>query len=203
MVAPYETLEDANQQLGASVLLFKGDPMWCEGCQIRNGKISVLLYSLPRLRDQIFVDIDDPDLDSRDLGRRLGYVNTFGPSGALFVSRIPARQYKQGLSKNNVRILGGSGRLTLNDLRVQPGFTDAIKGIYPSFKRARERLQEDPDILSIAFNRNFALQRDELGFFVVLYRNERVAWGDPDAFKLPSHFQYLKELCQENGVVVA
>ena len=200
MVAPYENAADANQQLGQSVIMFDGNPVWVhEVRSLSSGSIVAVCYPMLAMKDMMTIPINDPRLDARDLGNRLGYVNTFQHTGAVFCSRIPARQFKQGLSKNNVAIGSRDGPriFGFETLRGLSGFTDCLRGHYPSIQEAKDRLTKEPEIPSIAFHKYFALQHDELGFFVVMYRGERVAWGDPESFKIPTHYKYLKELMQE------
>lgn len=204
MVAKYENGADANQQIGGCVVMYDDKPVLVSECFDRDADILANISFLPHRRDLLTISLFDPKFDAKSMGRRLGYVNTFGEFGAYFLTRIPSRQYKQGLHANNVNVPDPIRRQwNFNHIRIRPEFTDTLMGVYPTFEEARTRLMANPDIKSIAFSRYFAIERDELGFFLVFYRGDRVAWGEPNSFKIPSHYDYLKEVMQENGVVVA
>lgn len=204
MVAPYENAADANQHLHHTVIMYDDRPVWVEDV-FSNDRNDILctLNFLPRVRDPFSVSVFDPKLDARGMGQRLGYMNYFNQNGVVFLSRIPSRQYKQGLSRGNVAATYDSqGRRTFDFSLYsrRPEFVDMLTGTYPTFEEACRRLEAEPNIAAIAFHREFALQRDELGYYLLLFKGTKVAWGDPKSFKLPSHFIYLKEVLQKNGV---
>ena len=208
MVAPYQNAADAQQQLGGSVILYDGRPVYVVECFAGRGNdILMSVVNLPRKRDPYQVSIFDPLVEGRGVGLRLGYCNLGGDYGAVWLSRIPRRQYSQGLTRNNVAVNGARGRenrlpLNFDHITGMACFVDMMNGVYPAYADAVQQLNANRALPSVAFARDFCLERgqDDLGFFLLRYKNERVAWGDPAEFKLPKKFSYLTELLRKNGV---
>ncbi len=207
MVLPYDNVENAAQHLQGCVVMYDDRPHYVrEVYRQTNGKrdIMAILSAMPRMRDEIHVPIFDPLFDAKCLGQRLGYVNFGDTIGTLWLSRIPSRQYKQGLIRQNVLVTMGGGRrdpgVRFDTLLQHAGLSDCLRGIYPTFDQAIQKLDDNPNLPSVAFHKHFALERQDLGYHLLCYRNERVAWGDPKKFKLPEHFIYLKETLDKLGV---
>ncbi len=195
----YTDIRDAQQHLQHSVIMYDGRPVWVNEIFNHEQTFKVSISSLPRQRDPITVDLMDPLLGPREA--RLGYVNS-NLGYALYLTRIPLRQYKQGLCRSNVHIPGVNGQRIVNfeNLIREPGFADSLRNIYPTYDEAANRLNENPNVRSVAFDKCFALERDELGFFRLFYKGEPVAFGEDKSFKLPKKFCYLKEMISELGV---
>lgn len=167
------------------------------------GSFLAHLQPLPRLANDVVVDLFDPLLEPR--GIQLGYVNVSRYGVALFTSRVPARQYHQGLCRQNVNVGNDRrGRRVVNfpDLLREPGFTDALKGVYPTFKEAVELL-DNKNYSSFAFDRLFCVERDEMDFLRIFFRDIPVAFGEANTgFKLASKASYLKEDLLKLGVKI-
>ena len=139
MAFMYQNVADAEQHLRGTVVMFDGMPAYVHSVTaLGNGRFLANLGHLPRINNTFEVDLFDARLDPK--GIRLGYVNCTKYGEALFCSRIPARQYHQGLHQNNVNV----ARSHLTDARVtsfpymlsDPGFADALRNIYPTFNEA-------------------------------------------------------------------
>jgi hypothetical protein len=195
----YDSIEQANMRLQHTVVKYDGRPVLIKGVNGTGRGLDA--YMLPHAKDIIQIKLQDPKLDVANLA--LGYVNV--NDYAVYLTRIPGRQQKQGLCKSNV-MFGQNGRnvdLGWQNLIVTPEFSDAFRGIYPSFNEVIERLYANEELQSMAFSRRFALEMDkELAFFQLLYRGQKIAWGDPQNFNLPSEYTYLSELIRQEGVNV-
>lgn len=199
----YDTLEQATLRLKGTVVMYDGRPaMVLDAFEEKKGTIGVNITPLPKKRDNIKVSLDDPKLDIREF--KLGYVNAFNHAG--YLTRLAGRQQRQGLCQGNCKVDDEFFRHTRHnfaDLANRPEFADALSGIYPKFEKCVDSLIGNPDMRSMAFCRRFALYRDpELGYFELRYRGHRVAWGDPNAFNLPSEFSYLTEVIREQGIAI-
>lgn len=206
----YDSAEQASLRLGKTVIAYDGLPAFVEEVTASKGKLALVLMLLPKMKDRMVVVMDDPLLETQNL--RLGYVNM--PAGAVYVSRIPARQQRQGLCNSNVVVKASNGRnagYAFNRVYTDPAFKDMFLGKYPTIREAQQMLLDSkpsdygdgriPE--SVAFSRRMALYRDhDLGFFELRYKCQRIAWGDPDNFNLPSEFRYLSELMHEEGITV-
>lgn len=197
----YDILEQAQLRLKGSVVMYDGRPAKVlDAFEEVKGEIGVNISPLPKLRDNIKVSLKDPKLNIREF--RLGYVNAYNYAG--YLTRMPGRQQKQGLSNGNVcfddefqRMVG----IGFENIIKRPEFADALMGIYPAFDKCVESLLNNAEMRSIAFCRRFALYQDpELGYFELRYRGARIAWGDPNAFNLPSEHSYLTEVIREQGI---
>jgi len=203
MVSPYQTPEDAAQHLNHTIIMYDDRPVYVQEVFRAGGVIRLSLLPVPSLRDPFAVDLFDPLIDAKIMGQRLGYCNLGSGLGATWVSRIPARQYHQGLCGQNLSIGNVNGRgnvLRWDSLMRRAEFADMLRRQYPSYKEVLKQLENDHDIPSIAFHPHLAIERQELGYYLLLYKAERVAWGDPLQFKLPKKFEYLKETLNKCGV---
>lgn len=204
MCLPYTTVEDAQQHLLGSVIMFDGRPAYVQDVYASStGGIHTRLRFLPRMNDEIQVSIFDPRVETKELGSRLGYLNVGGRYGAQYVRRIPARQYKQGLVRQNVQI-GGDHRsgstFNFTDTLRTGAFVDMMTRVYPTFNESLDMLKANPELPSVAFNHDFAIVKQDLGYYLIAYKGEQIAWGDPKEFKLPGQYHYLKELLNKHGV---
>lgn len=134
--------EYAKRNLVGSVVMHKGKP--CNILDIGGGKVRA--YYLHN--EQSFIDV----LANFDINAfRLGYVNY--PTYATYVSRIPARQWRQGLTHNT---LVSFDRMRVNlDRYLVP----TILNQYPSFTFCVEQCLEEEEVQSKAFSRSFSVSK--------------------------------------------
>lgn len=189
----YDSAEQAQLRLGQTIVGYDGKPVYVH----RVNKAEELECSLMnRMEALITVALNDPKLNINKFP--LGYVNV--RNRAVYLSRSPMRQQRQGLCRQNVLVKNAAG-VNFLDVAKTPGFVDAWTNVYPTIKDCLNQFDINPDLKSMAFNRRWALYQDkDLGFFELLYRGERVAWGDPQGFVLPSEYSYLRESLAECGV---
>lgn len=192
----YETAEEAKMRLDGCVVMYDDQPVYVEGISGPNANLIATCYTLPRNRDRMEISINDPLFDSRAV--RLGYTNC-GRS-AYYVSRMPVRRYKQGVCAQNTIAKSCDGRnVGFENVFRHAGFIESVKRKYPTLIECTQLLEKG-EVDSVAFHHNFCLQRDSLGFYVLYFKGERAAWGDPSGFNLPSEYHWLEESLRENGV---
>lgn len=199
----YDTVEQTNLRLTSSIVIYDNRPAYVDEVGSNDfGKIYLHLRFLPKLEDSLRVCIDDPLLNIREF--TLGYVNL--PRISLYVTRAAGRQQKQGLAKTNMVIpMDRDGResYSFNELLKSAGLVDCLKNKYPAFNTCVRQLESSDTLYSVAFNRRFALYHDkDLGFFEVMYRGNRIAWGEATSLTMPSNLSYLRELINELGVPI-
>lgn len=132
--------EYAKRNLVGSIVMHKGKP--CNIMEIGGGKVRAYYLA----NDQIFIDA----LANFDINAfRLGYVNY--PTYATYVSRIPARQWRQGLTNNTVVSVDRFG------VKLDKYIVPTILNQYPSFTFCVEQCVEEEAVKSKAFSRSFSV----------------------------------------------
>jgi hypothetical protein len=207
---PYQTVRDALQSLHRNIILYKGSPHYVYHIVGPNGvctqdQITLQLHTLPLTDNSrvLEVRLDDPEVDVSSM--RLGFVNR--GYDALWCSRFPHRGNAQGLVDNNVATytitkFGDEARTNFSHLWNYPAFTHQFTGGYPTVSEILKAFEEDKSVRSRAFDRRFAISRDQLrGDYIVHYKIEAVGYGNIERgqLKLANGFSYLKEQFQEAG----
>lgn len=124
-------------------------------------------------------------------GFNIGFVNT--AKGPYFISRGGFRQYKQGLSDQNLIVrplLPASQPLHVAQLKASPefrkGVAEAVMNLYPQYRDLIERNK------SGAFSKYFARFKDEL-----YYKTTKVGSIVDGVATLSVGYEYLKEALEE------
>ena len=213
----YETLEEAEMRLNGTVVLYDGEPVYITRVAKAgpdDGKADVFrVYAQPLpykpnggLEDGAFRKfISSKKFDLSTF--KMGFMNYKGE--AIYCSRKPARQYKQGISNNTFvtkPLTGdkpfpyGAKAYRLTDLITDKSFVDMVKGVYPSFEKAREKVSKDGG--SCAFSREYALMADaDLDGLIYLYhKGDKVGFILDDKVKLANKMKCLKEALAELGL---
>ena len=143
----------------------------------------------------------DPKLDLTS--PRLGMINTKDGS-VLFAERIPLRRSAQGLNNNNltIRTLPGlqkpSGR---PELRFWPELAQTIRGEYPSYNEALLSLFGYPGHAARAFDRDFAVSKEDLDLVFLTYRMQKIAWSpDGRTYTLNRGMEFARQQLEKLGV---
>lgn len=181
---------DANTRLGATVVLFKGEPVYVH--EVRgDGPDDYYAVCVPISGEKKeFSAVLNTDFDLTPVP--LGYCNHL--ANAVYLSRIPKRQWKQGLH-------GGVLNATLKG-KPMPRFdvtskalVSTIKGIYPNVTKAWGLCDEDK-MEECAFSRNFSINKKRMIFYKgtapVGYFEKGIK-----TFRLDDEFFFLKEALQE------
>lgn len=198
----YETPEECNSRLTSCYLLYQNVLHQYAGAQTkRDGKIQLMLMRCDGLpHDYTNVDMDDPELNVQNI--RLGYVNISRLKACAYLSRVPIRQYKQGLSPNVVAVTPKTIQYGWQDLcrLAAPELNDMFANKYPSVEEAKQLLH-DRTYTTVAVGRRFALEYErDLALYFVHYRGRRCAFGECDEFRLSSERAYLYDLMKEEGI---
>jgi len=120
----------------------------------------------------------NPHDDRLDIGSiELGYINT--EQGAYYLSRMPARQFQQSITRKSIveyflsiRGIEATGRGRSEWLYTK-AFRESYTKKYPSFNRAVELIQTEGRS-SVALSRDVAITVDDLGTVKVFHKLEPV-----------------------------
>lgn len=181
MAFPYTTVQDARQHLHNTIILFDSKPAHVIDIHSDDtGGLNAVLDTMSG--EPIIVSLWDTRIQTRNF--QLGYVNL--APGAVYLTRIPRRQYQQGLSDNNVITSNGD-----NFRRIwrSKGFREAMAGKYPSVSECLEIIKDKE---SAAFSVDFCLHRMNSGLIGVQYQDTPIGVFINDQFVLgPSFSKWL------------
>lgn len=187
----YDNLEYAQKRLSKTVVRHKdGRVFFITGVVMLEEEKGLFcqgyLINLNKGHEDAIVNLKDIDLTPVPLG----YLN-FSKKGLKSVCawscRIPIRQcWRQGLLGTNFYGVNHDGSII--DFPPLEVLTRTIHNKYPTYKQALEAIK-NKEAISIAFSRNFALDKDEL-----FYKGKWV--GDRD-LSLKGNFFYLKGYLDE------
>lgn len=210
----YDTYQEAQQKLSRCIVLFHGETTYIrEASEHSTGRVR-LHHRFLRTNKDAANYIDEEGWDFRSLGKRLGYTNVQLTLGydppreykeAVYLRRVAVRQAHntQGLSEKNVRWndLRGSYKLDLRPREFEwasmidkPWFCDTLEEKYPTFDDVRDRFKSDKTLISLAFDKKFALRRHDIGPFYLEYRGQDIGYTDDfSRWKIAEEYQYLTE----------
>jgi hypothetical protein len=168
----FGSIDDAHNYLSGSIIRVKNDPVYVEQVSSRNRKPHLYYTPIPR---KVNTDPDSPlgvvnvELASDDVDMNpipLGFINErhFTKHLSYGVYRVPARQWKIGLTNNNAIItLNGSTvwREANRGILKSRGLFDMVKNNYPSFEDALASIENNKNS-SRAFSRKFSINGDGL-----------------------------------------
>jgi hypothetical protein len=181
----YGDLDYARSRLIETIVLLKtiNEPVRVDNIQRRT---EVLVTPLNIALPQQWVRLDDLDINPV----KLGYINLEKES--YYISRTPMRRdWRQGLRVQGLRTPDGR---SFNCSAIQLAKT--IKGDYPKLRNCFNPNNNPfiPSPNSIAFSRDFAVQKSNLWFKGI----ENVGEISPDkSFKLHPKFDWVRELLEE------
>lgn len=175
----YKLPHDLETRLGGSLFMYKGRlySYSFDGELIRTKDILSGEYG-PRL------PVDDPDIDISSI--ELGYVNSYGAgrddsstpkTTAVYVTRAPLKQWRQGVHPNNVQVVAVSGSWvswSRESLLYSRGFAEACMGVFPTLAEALKV----PSGSSVALSRTVALHKADYGSVGVYYKCKAVGYFD-------------------------
>jgi hypothetical protein len=207
----YETAEEIRFRLENTIVLYEGLPVFItktrRGDELVDDKDISRVYfqKMPFKRGQ---KEERRYLSSKKFDLKpfpMGYFNSEGK--ALYASRRPVRQNKQGLSANTL-IIDDDGRqrggFGFEDIIRDQGFCDMILGVYPSFKDAGDIIDKD-GCNSVAISRAFALAMDDdLGALILKNRGVScgLAFKGDRGFRLAPKYHFLKEELEEHKIPI-
>ena len=206
----FDSMEEITQKLGNCVVIHRGRPFFVYG-----GKSRTSLHGFyPDTGAEAAITLKDPDLDFRNLGEKLGYINIENYNQrayreCLYLMRQPVRRSIQGLSQTNMFVSGFQGNpRNINLPRHQPSFQDPIyrenapaftamlNNQYPTLATIRREMTTNPDITSRAFHRDWCILRDHSGIgpFKLIYKMDKVGYTeDIDRLVLAPRFKLMQK----------
>lgn len=211
----YETAEEVKFRLENTVVLYDKRPVYITRVSMPNGDEGEGKKEIARV---FFVELPTGNkmagetrkyLSSRNFDLtpfKMGYMNWNGK--AIFVSRSPVRQNKQGLSAATAVFTDVKGQKSADinfayAIRAQ-AFVDMIDGKYPSFREAGDRLG-DKETHSVAISRSFAFLIDhDLEALLLLHKGVRcgIAMKNDKALNIPPKFHFLREEMEDHHIPI-
>lgn len=150
------SLADQRQMFQNSLVLYNTNPVWIGHI----GYECVADCTMIGNNEECALDLRDEKFDFTPVNT--GYVNLQGYS--FFLSRSTRRQWKQGLSPDNISVkyntlYTDNGRFEnayhrVKELRCKPIF-NTVKNIYPSLEQAIESFEDN--VREVAFDRQFSV----------------------------------------------
>lgn len=169
-------IQDYNQRLHSGVILWKGVPH-CINTEDNTLNITDLVTG------EMVARSVSPDHEYLDIAAfELGYMNT--DIGAMYLSRIPARQFKQAITPGSVveyrlqrdgLVREGMGRSRwLRSVSFRERYTKP----FPSYDEALRMF--GGDVQSVALSPSIAICKQRNGFISVWYKLEEVGEIKPN-----------------------
>jgi hypothetical protein len=156
---PYIAQADVAMRLDGTYCMFDGYPCFVRvNKNFKCGEITVATLPYKRPDQEMLISIEDDRFSL--VPPELGYVNT--TSGCFFLSRLPDRIQKQGLSDSSVRVEGPGQneqlRPGVSSLLNSESFVNACTNKYPSYKEALAGVTGS-SAFGVAFSKTLAVAR--------------------------------------------
>lgn len=176
MKAKYQ-IQDYNQRLHRGVILWNGVPH-CINTEDNTLNITDLVTG------EMVARSVSPDHEYLDIAAfELGYINT--EVGAYYLSRIPARQFKQAITTGSVieyklthNGLGRDGLGRGSRWLMTEEFRNRYLNPFPSFDQAIRMFSADRP--SVALSPSVAITKKRDGSYIVYYKLEEVGMIKPN-----------------------
>lgn len=166
-----------------------GDPIYVE-------EVKAHYYLVRKLLDLKLYEAKPEEIDLTPV--KLGWYNT--DDTAYYITRVPCRKWKQGLSGENIAIDGCYKNKPIPFNLINPNLHYTIRGIYPSYDRVVHDLKKLPNLKKRAFHRQWAVDKDGL----LWYSGWIVGSIVHDIPQLTKQNQYLKDVFErQTGVECA
>jgi hypothetical protein len=191
--------EHANRYLVGSVIRVAATPVYVQslivdGVDQSEWKIDVSPVKYVQRRRQI--SLTDKRLDMNPIPNGFVNFNVWGQTGYTnFVSRMPARTWKIGLSSENVRILSVEHDTTRHGFRTivfTSGFHDMVTNKYLPLPECWKKIEEE-GYTSFGLSRHFALQRGRHLFYSHIHQPVGHLNNNGE-LQLHAPYEYLTEL---------
>ena len=200
-------LEHARMYLKGSIIRLGTEPIYVlDVIEVKNhiGKkiqrIKYLLLSSQGKQQNINIKSKKLNLAPVPLGF-MNYCHN-GTYKCVYLSRIPARMWKIGLHPQNLSILPCAGNrntdMNTSNVILSSGFRDTVMGKFPTYKQAIKTVDKGNIYSTVAFNRNFAIQKRMSTVSLIYYKYE-AAIGECSLSgpKLRKSFSFLQEHLDE------
>jgi hypothetical protein len=178
---------DLGMRLSKTLIRFKGQPFYVDN--IGHDRKYLLNGMFTMTGKVASIELPCKDIDLRPVP--LGYANFNGT--AVYLSRIPVRRYKQGLSHENISVNGPllQGK---RDILTTREVAACVNGAYPKLDAAMRAI--DNGAGSVAFHRQWAVHSYLPGRYKLQYRGRTVGELRDAEMQLNEGSEYLKELLQ-------
>lgn len=134
------------------------------------------------------LSLDDPDIDISSI--ELGYVNTYGAGNrgdqpnrtAVYISRSPSKQWRQGIHSSNITIFSVNGTgmdWSRESLLFSKGFEEMCMDKFPALSAALNIRPSE----SVALSKDIALTRTDFEAIGVYYKCKPVGYFDKKGSK--------------------
>lgn len=209
----YETTEEVRFRLEGSVVVYDGDLVYItrvtmpEEVEEKKEIARVFFEPLPyggNRGKEVRKYLSSRKFDLTPF--RMGYMNYKGR--AIYLSRSPVRQNRQGLSNNNLSILEINGKragdVNFGRLIAEQGFVDMFKGKYPDFKTAGELLG-DKDVSSVAISNTFAFVIDhDLDALILNHKGVKcgLAMKGDRGLRVSQKYHFLRQEMEEHRIPI-
>lgn len=192
--------EQAQSYLGGSVVRYKSDPIYIyEVTHTRAGKYTAHFLPLG-ITDREFIHADVSELDLNPVPLGLVNFREYGRNFCVSTYRKPLRQWKIGLSRNNMIIR--PGQFDKNDFRDSllqgKDLRKTILNEFPSYEEALHKVVDEGEE-GMAFSRRFAVKKKTKHSYLFhnLHENSVGKIIDRD-IRLDDKYQYLSESLEED-----
>lgn len=199
----FDNVNDAAMRVKHSVIHYKKEPIYIN--DIFDNDKHVIYASFINLithveRKRVLLNSKHFDWSAF----KLGYVNSDN-LGAIYVERQAVRKYKSGLYVGNVRVFDPDGEqfdAIPDDLLYSNALGRTITNVFPSMDAALAEVNKKDGLSCVAFDRHFALYRDELGVIKLLFRNKAIGWLNEDKglIRLGDAFIHMREELNFKGI---
>lgn len=210
----YETVDEVTTRLKDSIVMYDGKPVYITRISHADpddeDKISRVFFRELPYGNNVQAKEQRKFLSSKKFELatpRLGYFNHEGQ--AVFVSRIPVRQYQQGLTKKTASVCDVVGnihqQIGFTTMVGSQGFVDMIAGKYPSFQDVGDMI-DDKENSSVALSASFAFRLDhDLDALILMNKGTRcgLALKGDKALKIPQKFHFLRQELEECRIPLA
>jgi hypothetical protein len=177
-------LRDLSLKLNDTICRYKNKPVYIK---VADG--TLCLYELTSAGQKWFkvIKSDDPDLDISSIP--LGYIQY--NHRVYYLTRIPMRKTKQGLSAGTLRITSlkstSNSKGLSSALIWSQAFVDMVLDQYPSLQDSMKLLRKHYSLDTkfcgeVALSRDIAISINEMGIIEVYYKTQFVGWIQPDRF---------------------
>lgn len=194
----YDNFEDVRAKLLNTMCYYKGKAIFIKDIQhdAEDPNDFILVYVTVDNRNRKHVKLSDPGLNY--LNFNLGYV-TYNGVGAVWWYRIPQRQYRQGLKRDQLGIVSPNARgLQGLEFNFDRNVVNMLENKYPKFGEVAEQVRDFND-RSVAFHRDFATSWDRIHRdYIIEYKGRPIGSAtDTQNFKLIDEYQHLTEAFKE------
>lgn len=218
----YETVEEAHMRLQGSVVLYDGEPVYITAVKAverqdeGGGRDIFRVYAVPLPYGKADDVRNGNDKQFRKYISSKKFDLSPFPMGwcsygrdAYYLSRIPARQARQGLTSGNLKISAIGGRpikADYNSLVSSEEFKRCVTGKYEDVEIALARLNGLGDDVVVPVGRSFAFVKDvDIGLVYLYHKNTKCGFtfGTNKGFTLPDKYKFLREEAEENRIQLA